>query len=243
MTRRLGGFLVVLTLLNLVFLAGAERSFSSKIHITDVRHIKVCESRNTYCGWPRQCGSANFGNGEIVVLHYHAPSKYQTREDVDHFRIHANSVVLLQRSTDNGETWSRENDVVVWDARRPAEEQKKLLFHGQAILRLNMSKPGAMFYFHSAFHSRLNLGGNYYKTFVLRSTDKGRSWDSPIVALPGPPQSKQWVADAKSVTEFGEPGHFTIKDNHPPVRLKNGSLLAPKKCWTTCFPGCKIRRC
>ena len=42
--------------------------------LTDVHHIKLCYSKDTYCGHPRQSGIFNYGNGEIAVLHAHAPS-------------------------------------------------------------------------------------------------------------------------------------------------------------------------
>ena len=36
--------------------------------LKDVRHIKHCGSKQTYCGHPRQCGIYNFGGGEIAVV-------------------------------------------------------------------------------------------------------------------------------------------------------------------------------
>ena len=50
--------------------------------LTDVHHIKLCYSTDTYCGHPRQCPIYNYGNGEIVVIHHHAPATYQTRESI-----------------------------------------------------------------------------------------------------------------------------------------------------------------
>jgi len=178
-----------------------------QVAIGDVRHIKVCYSKNTFCGWPRQCGIANFGNGEIVLLHHHAPSSYKTSQDIGHEAVHARSVVLLQRSLDNGETWGDDNEVVVWRSDATKEERDKLLFHGKPVARLDMSKPGAMFYFHSTAHG--GFAEKLFKVFVLRSIDKGLTWDTPIATLALP----SWTARGG------------LKDNHPPVHLGDGSWL------------------
>jgi hypothetical protein len=76
--------------------------------LTDVHHIKLCYSKDTYCGHPRQSGIFNYGNGEIAVLHAHAPSRYETVEDISHSfttGYASRAKILLQRSLDHGETW------------------------------------------------------------------------------------------------------------------------------------------
>ena len=55
--------------------------------LTDMRHTKLCYSKERYCGHPRQSGIFNYGNGEIAVLHAHAPSRYEVREDISHFLL------------------------------------------------------------------------------------------------------------------------------------------------------------
>ena len=52
--------------------------------LTDMRHIKLCYSKDRYCGHPHQSGIFNYGNGEIAVLHSHASSRYEVRDDIDH---------------------------------------------------------------------------------------------------------------------------------------------------------------
>ena len=52
--------------------------------LTDVRHTKLCYSKERYCGHPRQSGIFNYGNGELVVLHSHAPSRYEVLTDISH---------------------------------------------------------------------------------------------------------------------------------------------------------------
>ncbi len=99
--------------------------------LTEMHHIKLCYSQDRYCGWPRMGGFFNFGNGEIAVLHYHAPSRYQVNADISHSTTTgawSRSKTLLQRSLDGGETWPRENDVVVWDESLPLEEKRAILY-------------------------------------------------------------------------------------------------------------------
>ena len=99
--------------------------------LTEMRHTKLCYSKETYCGHPRQSGIFNYGNGEIAVLHSHAPSRYQIVDDISHSfttGYASRAKILLQRSLDSGETWLRENDVVVWDESRPLEEKRAILY-------------------------------------------------------------------------------------------------------------------
>ena len=99
--------------------------------LTEVHHIKLCYSKDTYCGHPRQSGIFNYGNGEIVVLHSHAPSRYQDQDDVSHSfttGYASRAKILLQRSLDSGKTWPRENDVVVWDESLSIEEKRAILY-------------------------------------------------------------------------------------------------------------------
>ena len=77
--------------------------------LTDVRHTKVCYSKDTYCGHPRQTGIFNYGDGELLVGHSHAPARYQVPEDVSHSftaGFASRARIIFQRSFDHGETWS-----------------------------------------------------------------------------------------------------------------------------------------
>jgi len=79
--------------------------------LASVEHIKLHGDRASYCGHPRQCGIFHFGQGEIAVMHNHAPCAYQKPTDVQHDfgGYHSRSVVLLQRSMDGGRTWPGES--------------------------------------------------------------------------------------------------------------------------------------
>jgi hypothetical protein len=184
-----------------------------QVRLTRIEHIKVCGDDDTFCGWPRQGGVQNFGHGEIVVLHYHAQCAYRAPEDLSHVAVHARSTVLLQRSTDGGRTWPRDQDVAVWRPPASLTELKERLFDGHAVPSLPMSQPGAVFYFHSFFQIQEALGQRSYPVIVLRSVDKGRTWSSPPALLPDSPSA-------------GDRG-MRLRDNHPPVRLESGDLLVP----------------
>ena len=99
--------------------------------LRDVRHTRLCYSKERYCGHPRQSGIFNYGNGEIAVLHSHAPSRYQVTDDINHSfttGYASRAKILLQRSFDHGQTWPREHDVVVWDESLPLEEKRAILY-------------------------------------------------------------------------------------------------------------------
>ena len=183
----------------------------STIEITDVRHIKIHGSKDTYCGHPRQGGIYNFGNGELAVVHYHAPCAYERPMDVyhDEFGYHGRAVVLLQRSLDSGETWPEELDVAIWDETAPLEERRERLFGEGARQEIDMTRPGAVFYFGRSWCGEEQPDGSHpMVSFALRSEDKGQTWeDVPTIVSP--------------------PAHLksAFKDNHPVVRMPDGSFL------------------
>ena len=145
--------------------------------LTDVHHIKLCYSKDTYCGHPRQCPIYNYGNGEIVVIHHHAPATYQTREDIRHGQTgyKGRAKILLQRSYDHGQTWSHENEVVIWDDSRPLEEKRAILWQadepGVTREQIDLASPDTAIYF-----ARPRTGP--------ADADGGRLWNALLSALP-----------------------------------------------------------
>ena len=178
----------------------------------DVRHRKLCGTKDTYCGHPRQGGIYYFGDGEIAVIHNHAPCAYQWEEDVAHDAggYHSRSVALLQRSTDGGETWPEGNNVVVWDESAPLEERRNRLFQdGVERQGMDMSQPGSAIYFCRSWSGETGADGTpSLVCFALRSSDKGGSWED-VPTVVSPPTGLSYVH----------------KDNHPVVRMPDGSLL------------------
>jgi hypothetical protein len=184
--------------------------------LTDVRHIRIHGDRTTYCGHPRQGGLFYFGNGELALLHNHATVYYRTREDVQHdfYGYHARSVLLLQRSTDYGETWPGADDVAVWNEAAPIDEREKLVLSAFTAprQRIDMSRPESIVVFPRTFLGPNQYGAPQMLAFALRSPDKGRTWEkTPTLLLP-------------------PPGCYSASpDNAPIVRLPDGTLLFPMR--------------
>jgi|APSaa5957512622_1039677.scaffolds.fasta_scaffold19014_2 hypothetical protein len=70
-----------------------------------IRHLEhgiLHRGENWYCGHPRQVLFTQFGDGELVVGHNHAPCIYSSPEDVRHDLggYHSRAIALLQRSID-----------------------------------------------------------------------------------------------------------------------------------------------
>ena len=186
--------------------------------IQDIQHIHLHGNRITYCGHPRQGGIHYFGNGELVVMHNHAPCLYEKPADVQHDYggYHSRSVVLLQRSTDWGRTWPGENDVEVWNEAAPQPEREKFLLTAFTSPRENidLSKPESIVFFARTFLGPLRYGAPQMAAFALRSPDKGRTWEkAPTLVLPPPG------------------GYGSSPDNAPIVRLPDGTWLFPNRTY------------
>ena len=98
--------------------------------IADLRHTRLCYRQDHYCGHPRQLSFRNYGNGETVVGHYHASSRYATGDDVSHSSAtgyFSRAKMLLQRTLDHGETWRPEDEVVIGDNSRPLAERRAIM--------------------------------------------------------------------------------------------------------------------
>jgi len=184
--------------------------------LSDVRHITVAYSKDTYRGHPRHCGMFNFGNGELAVTYNRAPCAYQSPRDTRHdFHYMERSEQVLARSLDNGETWPESQESIVWKRGGPIDEQRALLWPADTTRQeLDMSQPGACFFFGRSWVGKTvndpNRGGSVpqFVTFSLRSVDKGRTWD-------------------RAPTLIAPPGHAQslLLNAHPPVRMPDGSFL------------------
>lgn len=181
--------------------------------IRDVRHLKLCYCRKTYCGHPRQGGIFYFGNGEVAVIHNHAPCAYQKKADVahDYGGYHSRSVALLQRSTDWGETWPQERNLEIWDESAPYTERRQRLFQdGVGRGAIDMSRPESVFYFGRSWSGEIKEDGKpTLVCFALRSADKGKTWEN-VTTIVTPPPGLDYVH----------------KDGHPVVQMPDGTFLA-----------------
>jgi BNR repeat-like domain len=201
-----------------VALPRSTATSSARQAISDVEHIKLHGDPNTYCGHPRQCGLFNFGRGEIVVMHNHAPCLYQVRRDIQHdfAGYHSRAVVLLQRSTDGGRTWPGENDIEVWNEAAPQEQREKFLLSALTSPResVDLSRPESMILFPRTFLGPNRYGAPQMVSFALRSADKGKTWErTPTLVLP-PPGC-----------------HSAAPDNTPIVRMPDGTWLFPNRVY------------
>ena len=179
--------------------------------LTDIQHIKLCYSKDRYCGHPRQCGIYNFGNGEIAVMHHHAQAAYQSYEDITHgwdaVGYKSRCQILLQRSLDHGTTWPCENEVVVWNYNRPLDEHRQLLWRTVdpevARERIDLSSPDAAIYFGRPKIGRENEAGDpTMECYAWRSGDRGRTWEQ-VPTRVRPPAGYNYVhVDGDPLAEF-----------------------------------------
>ena len=183
----------------------------SSPELRDVRHTKVCYSKQTYCGHPSQSGLHNFGNGEIVIIHNHAICAYEQEEDVGHGVYFREGQFLLQRSLDHGETWKREDDMVVFDNALPAKEKKAIheLAAKPGVERedIDLSSADTITFFKCSEADGVDSHGNQnHETHAFRSADRGRTWEE-VPTRVSPP------------TGFSS----VLVDGYPPVQFADGT--------------------
>ena len=191
------------------------------VKISDVRHVHVCGTKNTYCGHPRQGGIFNFGNGELALIHNHGSSEYACPEDVlhGHEGYHGRAVSLLQRSTDNGETWPAENNIVVFDESAEIETRRAFVIRGSAELKdraqIDLTARDSIVHFGNTWAGPPDEEGHPLQVpFALRSADKGHTWEStPTVLVP--PPGRQHLH----------------RDNTPLMQFPDGTLLGTVSIW------------
>ena len=186
-----------------------------------MRHLIVDYDKEAYCGHPRQCGIANYGNGELAVLYWRAPCAYESPDDVSHsfYRGYASRAdVVLRRSYDHGESWPPESDVVVWSNAWSLTRRREMLEQDpdtRAIL--DMSRPEAMYFFgRTAMPDDDNI-----VAFQMRSVNKGQDWESVPLVLDPPPASENMQGSGNPAAA----GTMLLKDNHPLVTMPDGSVV------------------
>ena len=170
--------------------------------LTDIHHTKVCYSKERFCAHTSQYVIGNFGNGEIVVMHAHAPCTYADRLSLGHSLYQMRGVFLLQRSLDHGETWDREHDVVVWD-NTMSEREKKAIYSradepGVVREEIDLTSPDSVVFFK---RSPLVEGDDpsarpIYGVYAFRSADRGRNWEEVPTRVQPPPPFKSLLVDA-----------------------------------------------
>ena len=182
--------------------------------IRDIEHVVVDHARDRYAGHPRQGGIFNFCDGEITIIYYRAPCRYETRTDIQHDYggYHSRAQAIMARSLDNGRTWDRAHDVAIYDEAKPIEERRSFLGQVQenpSLVRqaIDLSARDTAIFFGRTYAGQ----GDPPRMicFAVRSADRGRTWESVPTIVPPPA------------------GYETVhKDGHPLVQMPDGTQLA-----------------
>ena len=165
------------------------------------------------CAHPRQCPIYHDGDGEIVVIHHHAPCSYHARSDIQHGQsgYKGRAKILLQRSFDNGETWPADHEVVIWDDSLPLEEKRAIL--GQADQHdvpretIDLNSLDAMVYFARPATGPEGIDGNPgLECYAFRSGDRGQTWER-VPTRVSPPAGMSYIhIDGAPMAKFSR-GH------------------------------------
>ena len=166
-------------------------STRAKVTVKDVRHVHVCGDKEHYCGHPRQYRIHNFGGGELVVIHAHATWDYRKaypKHGWGENGYKKNSVVLLRRSTDGGETWPAENDVIIYDETAPVEDRRKFLFQDNPSRDpIDLAHPDSMVIVNRTWLGEQDENGRTKLVcYTQRSPDRGHTWEGAVTLLHAP---------------------------------------------------------
>lgn len=178
--------------------------------ISGLRHIVLHYDKGTYCGHPRMVNFKYFPPNEIIVGHYHAPSKYTEYDDVRHISYQSRSVCLLQRSVDMGETWPKKDEVVLFDNTMPKSKKEALANNKNVSSKnYNMFDPGSDFFFANTMQYPIDPTFTP-EVLTYRSADKGRTWTEQPFRVSPP--------DIDSQTSIS-------KQNTPIIQMPDGKTL------------------
>ncbi|MBI4580513.1 MAG: exo-alpha-sialidase [Planctomycetes bacterium] len=174
-----------------------------------MRHIVLHYDKGTYCGHPRMVLFQHFRDDEIIVGHFHAPCRYQEYADVRHVNYQNRGVLLLQRSTNGGETWPKEAEQVLFDNTWSAERKRAFLSQGLAGRgSYDMFQSDSVFLFGQTY-----LTSEYEKEvppcFMLRSADRGRTFEKVPTVIRHPQG----------------PTYRLTRHNTPVIRMPDGKTL------------------
>lgn len=144
--------------------------------ISNLEEVTLHYNKETYCGHPRMINFKYFPPNEIIVGHFHAPSKYAEYADVRHISYQSRSVCMLQRSTDMGKTWPAQNDVVLFDNTMPKEKKEALANRpNTSPANYNMFDKNSVFFFANTM--QYPIDSNFMpEVLAYRSIDKGKTW-------------------------------------------------------------------
>jgi hypothetical protein len=144
--------------------------------ISKPEYVVLHYNKETYCGHPRMINFKYFPPNEIIVGHFHAPSKYTEYADVRHISYQSRSVCMLQRSTDMGKTWPAKNDLVLFDNKMSKEKKEALANRkNTSPENYNMFDNDAAFFFANTMQYPID-STFMPEVLAYRSHDRGRTW-------------------------------------------------------------------
>ena len=178
--------------------------------IIGLRHIVLHYNKETYCGHPRMVNFKYFPPNEIIVGHFHAPSKYTEYSDVRHISYQSRAVCLLQRSTDMGETWPKENEVVLFDNKMSKQDKEALANRkNTSPENYNMFDNNSVFYFANTMQYPID-STFMPEVLAYRSPDRGKTWTE-----------KPYKVFAPDI----DPETIISKQNTPIIKMPDGKTL------------------
>lgn len=207
---------------------GPGRFDGTRPQTSEVQHSIVRRREDLYCGHVRQGGLYRFAGDELVLGYYEAPCAYRSAAESEHGHTgyHGRARLVLDRSFDGGRSWSWDDRVVVHDATLPLEQKQERLFRNPYPRgQLDMSGPDAAYLFGSAYAGdptdrdmragaqdadKVVKGEPELVQYVIRSTDRCRTWEKHPLVIPPPPRA--------------ELHRFSIA-NPPVTRLDDGTVL------------------
>ncbi len=202
-----------------------------QVKVSNISHVKVAGTPTNYCGWPWIGGIHNFGSGELTVAFAEAPWHYQADELINHYEVEARAKVMLRRSLDHGETWPQELEVMIFDNSIGLEN----MIADKEIERpvIDMTKPESILYCGLALGCEVRSAQALWLTpperlsrpvtFVVRSADKGYTWEKmPIIVPPFHCNQIRGVTEYVKMPDgcllLAVLGHMQ-RDNHYPSRV------------------------
>ncbi|MDO8538862.1 MAG: sialidase family protein [Opitutaceae bacterium] len=208
----------------------AASAAASGAAATKVRDLVLYQDETFYSAFP---SVVRRPDGELIVAFRRAPSRRVLGEKSEG-HVDPNSYLVMVRSPDNGETWTREPELIYAHAFGGSQDPCLLqlrdgtllcasygwqFIHPDAVAKLKQpylqNKPGVIF-----------LGG-----YLVRSTDGGASWRGPIYP-PHIPVDVNHDPYGRPVPAYNRGALFEAKDGRILWVVAANDSLAPRKTST-----------
>jgi sialidase-1 len=161
--------------------AAAAVAASATGPLTKIKDLIVYSDDQFYCAFP---SVVRRPDGELLVAFRRAPNRRRLGEK-GYTHTDANSNIVLVRSRDNGETWTKQRELIYSHPWGGSQDPCMVQLRDGSIVcasylwTLLAQKPGG-----AERHQYAFQGG-----YVMRSGDGGRSWQGPFYPPPVPGRS------------------------------------------------------